>query len=89
MTGGCEDHAEDAQRHAANRTLKSDVPHPAADVRELVHLLEGNRASQILAKQEGRNDGDSAQQVGTKLAFQEFPKQVIEKWNATEGKCDQ
>src|SRR5450756_929935 len=41
MTGGCEEHADDAQRHATHRALQRDESHPAADVHELVHLLEG------------------------------------------------
>src|ERR1700730_978445 len=41
MTGGCEDHADDAQRHAPHRALERDDPHSAADVHELVYLLEG------------------------------------------------
>src|SRR5579859_564876 len=41
MTGGREDHADYAQRHATHRALKGDDPHPATDVHELVNLVEG------------------------------------------------
>ena len=40
MAGGGEHHADDAQRHAADGALQRDGSHAAADVHELVHLLE-------------------------------------------------
>src|SRR6185369_15828143 len=40
MTGGGEAHADDAQRHTTHRALEGDDAHAAADMHELVTLLE-------------------------------------------------
>src|SRR6185503_2479529 len=39
--------------------------------------------------QDGSNDGNTAQQIGTKFSLQELPKQVIEKGQAAEHKRSQ
>src|SRR5450755_3066509 len=41
MTGGCEGHANDAQRHATHSALQCDGTHAAADVHELIHFVQG------------------------------------------------
>ena len=50
---------------------------------------DDDRASQVLAQQDGRHDGNAAQQIGTKFPLQELPKQVIEKRQAAESERGQ
>ena len=50
---------------------------------------DDDRASQVFAQQDGRHDGNTAQQIGTEFALQELPKQVIEKRQAAESEGGQ
>jgi len=71
--------------------LESDESHPAADVHELVHLLEGviHDHDARSPKEDGGNDGNTAPQIGTEFPLQELPKQVIEKRQAAESERGQ
>ena len=48
-----------------------------------------DRASQILTQHDRRDDGNAAEQIGTKLPFQELPQQVIEKRQAADSESRQ
>ena len=50
---------------------------------------DDDRASQVFAQQDGSNDGNTAQQIGTEFPLQELPKQVIEKRQAAESERGQ
>ena len=50
---------------------------------------DDDRAGQVFAQQDGSNDGNAAQQIGTEFPLQELPKQVIEKRQAAESERGQ
>ena len=50
---------------------------------------DDDRAGQVLAQQDGRHDGNAAQQIGAEFPLQELPKQVIEKRQAAESERGQ
>jgi hypothetical protein len=50
---------------------------------------DDNRASQIFAQHDGRNDGNTAQQIGTKFPLQKLPKKVTQKRHPAENERGQ
>jgi hypothetical protein len=48
-----------------------------------------NGAGKIFAQQDGSNNGNTAQQIGTKFSLQDLPKQVIEQRQAAENERGQ
>ena len=50
---------------------------------------DDDRASQVFAQQDGSDDGNAAQQIGTKFPLQELPQQVIEQRQAAENERGQ
>ena len=70
-----------SRRGAAQRVaLKGFAP------REHQH---DDRAGEVLAEQHGRDDRDTAEQVGPELAAEEFEEQLQDEGHPTDDQCDE